>query len=45
MLLYPEIQEKAREEIDRVIGLDRLPEFDDSPKLPYVMAVMMEALR
>ncbi|THH16641.1 hypothetical protein EW146_g4040 [Bondarzewia mesenterica] len=29
MLLHPEVQHKAQEEIDRVVGPDRLPEFSD----------------
>jgi len=34
MLMNPAAQTKAQEEIDRVIGTDRLPTFDDEPKLP-----------
>jgi len=45
MLLYPEVQRKAQEEIDRVVGLDRLPDFEDEPSMPYVTAVVREALR
>ena len=41
----PEIQEKAREEIYRVIGTDRLPTLADRSRLPYVTAVMKETLR
>lgn len=29
MLLHPEVQKKAQEELDRVIGRDRLPELSD----------------
>ena len=40
-----EVQKKAQEEIDRVVGSDRLPDHIDQPKLPYVTAVMKESLR
>lgn len=29
MLMYPEVQRKAQEEIDRVIGRDRLPTIEE----------------
>ena len=45
MLLYPEVQKKAQEELARVVGPNRLPEFDDRPNLPYLEAVMKETLR
>ena len=45
MLLYPDIQKKAQEELDSVIGRDRLPTFEDRPRLPFVEAVCKEALR
>jgi cytochrome P450 len=45
MLMNPEAQAKAQEEIDRVIGTDRLPTFDDEPKLPYVSALSKEVFR
>ena len=45
MVLFPEVQGKAQAEIDRVIGLDRLPGIADRPNLPYVEAVYKEALR
>ena len=45
MLLYPEVQTAAQEEIDRVIGNDRLPEYEDREALPYVTAMMKETLR
>ncbi|KAI1433867.1 cytochrome P450 oxidoreductase OrdA-like protein [Xylaria sp. CBS 124048] len=43
--LYPEVQQRAREEIDQVIGTGRLPKFDDRDNLPYINAVVKEALR
>lgn len=45
MVLYPDAQRKAQEEIDRVIGCDRLPEFRDRSTLPYVEAIVFETLR
>lgn len=45
MVLYPEVQSKAQEEIDRVVGSDRLPDFNDRPSLPYVEGVLLETFR
>lgn len=45
MALYPDVVRKAQEELDRVIGSERLPEFSDLDKLPYVSAMMKELLR
>ncbi|KAG2354665.1 cytochrome P450 [Suillus spraguei] len=45
MVLYPEVQVKAHAEIDRVVGRDRLPCFDDRPLLPYVEAILRKTLR
>jgi len=45
MVLHPEVQAKAQEEIDRVVGPERLPNFGDRPYLPYVEAVYIEAFR
>ena len=45
MTLHREVQEKAQAEIDRVIGSDRLPTFEDRRSLPYVEAVYREVLR
>ena len=36
---------KAQAEIDTVIGSERMPEFDDQSSLPYIHAVVNEALR
>lgn len=45
MILFPEVQQAAQEEIDSVVGSTRLPSWDDSPKLPYMMAVVKESIR
>lgn len=45
MLLHPEIQKKAQEEIDRVVGDSRLPTHEDRKTLPYVTAIVDETLR
>ena len=52
MILYPEAQRKAQEELDRVIGCGksvsaggRLPLMSDRPRLPYVEALYQEVLR
>ena len=43
--LYPSALKKAQEEIDRVVGSDRLPTFSDRPNLPYIDVIVKEALR
>lgn len=45
MVTHPEIQAKAQAEIDRVVGVDRLPGFEDRQSLPYVDAIYREVLR
>lgn len=45
MVLYPDVQEKARREIDSVVGLGRLPDFNDRGSLPYIDAIVKEVLR
>lgn len=45
MTLYPEVQRKAQEEIDIVVGNDRLPTFEDRGNLPYVEALVKEVFR
>ncbi|GAB1190939.1 hypothetical protein APSETT444_000107 [Aspergillus pseudonomiae] len=44
MALFPDAQQKAQEEIDRVIGA-RLPTPADRVKLPYVNALINEVIR
>jgi len=45
MVKNPEVFKKAQEEIDRVIGNDRLIDYDDKDSLPYFAAVLKEVLR
>ncbi|KAF2446464.1 cytochrome P450 [Karstenula rhodostoma CBS 690.94] len=42
---HPEWQRKAQEEVDRVVGKDRLLNFEDLPNLPIVRAVIKEGIR
>ncbi|KAG5650135.1 hypothetical protein H0H81_000558 [Sphagnurus paluster] len=41
----PEVFNKARKEIDSVIGTGNLPSFNDQHSLPYITAITKEALR
>ncbi|KAL3533447.1 hypothetical protein ACH5RR_006968 [Cinchona calisaya] len=41
----PRVQQKAQEELDRVIGSDRIMSETDFAKLPYLQCVAKEALR
>ncbi|KAE9405807.1 cytochrome P450 [Gymnopus androsaceus JB14] len=45
MILNPSIQQRAQEEIDRVIGHEKLPEVADTAALPYVRSIITETLR
>ena len=45
MLLHPQVQERAQEEIDRIVGGDRLPDYGDKDSLPYLAAVLKEVMR
>ncbi|KAG7085967.1 hypothetical protein E1B28_003492 [Marasmius oreades] len=42
---YPEIQKKAQDELDRVVGRDRLPTIADEKDLPYIHAIIKEVER
>ncbi|KAK7707969.1 hypothetical protein SLS64_006791 [Diaporthe eres] len=42
---YPEIQRRAQEELDRVVGRDRLPTVEDEAGLPYIHAIVKEVER
>ncbi|TGO39412.1 hypothetical protein BHYA_0054g00080 [Botrytis hyacinthi] len=45
MLHYPECLQKAKAEIDAVVGKDRMPTFEDQQALPYLGAFIRETLR
>lgn len=45
LVMHPEVVKKAHEELDRVVGRDRLPEFTDKAYLPYITAITHEVLR
>lgn len=45
LCLFPDALKRAHEELDRVIGDKRAPDWDDLDHLPYCQAVMHEAMR
>ncbi|KAI0791751.1 cytochrome P450 [Abortiporus biennis] len=45
MLTFPTVQKKAQEELERVVGRNRLPDFNDKPSLPFVDALVKEVMR
>jgi cytochrome P450 len=46
MAYFPEVQKKVHEEMDRVVGEDRSPNWEDIDKnLPYIIATVKEVLR
>ncbi|KAI9057429.1 CyP450 monooxygenase [Trametes sanguinea] len=45
MTIYPDVQRKAQAELDAVVGLNRLPTFEDRDSLPYVNALVKECFR
>jgi cytochrome P450 len=44
-VMFPDAVESAQKEIDRVVGHDRSPHFDDLPNLPYLEAFVKEIFR
>lgn len=45
MAMYPEVQQKAQNELHAVVGTSRLPSFADQAALSYVNALLREVLR
>ncbi len=45
MVCSPEVQAKAREELDTVVGSTRLPTVEDRDSLPYITAIAKESMR
>ena len=45
MATNTDAQRKAQAELDTVVGHNRLPEMEDRDQLPYVNAVVKEAMR
>ena len=42
---HPEIQRRAQEDLDRVVGRDRPPTFEDEKDLPFCHAIIKEVER
>ncbi len=45
MSLYPDVQKRAQAQLDAVVGPHRLPSHEDKEALPYISAIVKEALR
>ncbi|KAG1876669.1 cytochrome P450 [Suillus subalutaceus] len=45
MVLYPDVQARARAEIDQVVRHDKMPCLDDRVSLPYLDAILREVMR
>ena len=45
LLQNPEIQDKLQEEMDRVVGRNRMPRYCDKTDMPFTMATLMEISR
>jgi cytochrome P450 len=45
MVHYPHVLEKAQLQLDEVVGYDRLPDFTDRDRLPYIDCILKEVLR
>ncbi|TFK38918.1 cytochrome P450 [Crucibulum laeve] len=45
MAMHPDVQKRMQQELDAVVGVERMPCVDDKPELPYVAAVIKEVMR
>ena len=45
MVLNPHVMRRAQEQLDQVVGRERLPEYSDMGSLPYISAIIKELLR
>ncbi|KAI0774796.1 cytochrome P450 [Trametes elegans] len=45
MAMHPDAQRNAQDELDSVVGVDKLPTFADRESLPYINALLKEVLR
>jgi cytochrome P450 len=46
LIKHPEVQKKAHEELDRVVGSKKLPTYEDiKERLPYINAIVLELFR
>lgn len=45
LIKYPEVQRKAQEEIDAVVGSERSPQWSDLANLPYINMIIKEGHR
>jgi len=45
MIMYPDVQKRMHDELDRVVGRDRLPTFEDCENMPYLQAMVREIIR
>ncbi|XP_071803788.1 cytochrome P450 2J5-like [Asterias amurensis] len=45
MMLHPEVQTRVQQEIDTVVGRNRMPKLSNKPDMPYTEAVILELQR
>ena len=45
LVLYPDVQKKIHEELDAIVGRERLPRWKDAGDMPYIQATLCEVLR
>jgi cytochrome P450 len=45
MVLHPHVLRKAQQEMDEVVGVDKLPNFEDRDRLSFLECVLKEVVR